>query len=175
MECARWGGTVADAAARKLEISLSRDASPFGYYWAQLALIAEGQLCSFLPVVAVTVVAVTVIVISAAHFVSAEISMPAVEVTTLSATWKISSIAVVWIVAVIYMAAKASVAMEPGAGSDKDAIHKPLRSVIPIWSTTVGSVVVVAVRTGRFRPNSDRYLGVSFRHRDEKQASNDGQ
>jgi hypothetical protein len=68
-------------------------------------------------------------------------------------------VAVMWIKAVIHVAVEAMWAMEPRAGSYKDASAKPLRPVVPVWGAAVWSVVEITVWTNRRHADIDGDLG----------------
>jgi hypothetical protein len=70
-----------------------------------------------------------------------------------------TNVAVMWIEAVINVAAEVVGAVEPRAGSDEHAAVKPLGTVVPIWGAAVGGEVVVAIRTSRLWSDIDRDLG----------------
>ena len=74
---------------------------------------------------------------SITHFVSAEM------IEGLIATLRMwTSVAVMWIEAVINVAAEVGVAVEPRAGSDEHAPVEPLGPVVPIWGAVVWGEVV---------------------------------
>jgi len=84
-----------------------------------------------------------------------------------------ANVAVMWIEAVINMAAEVVVAVEPRAGSDEHAAVKPLGTVVPIWGAVVWGEVVVAIRTSRLCSDIDGDLG-GCRARDDQQSTNQG-
>jgi hypothetical protein len=73
-----------------------------------------------------------------------------------------ADIAVTGIVAVINMTEEATVAMEPGAGTDEDAANKPVRPVIAIGGAVIRRVVKIPVRAIGRGPKiyADRDLGL---------------
>jgi hypothetical protein len=70
-------------------------------------------------------------------------------------------VAVVGIVAVIYVAVKTVRAVEPGPGSNKYTAREPVRSIVAIGGAVVGSVIKVPIRAyGRAaHPNPNGDLG----------------
>jgi hypothetical protein len=74
------------------------------------------------------------------HLVSVKVIESPVS---LSRKW--ATVAVMWIEAVIYVAAEAVWAVESGAGSDEDASGEPLGPVVPVWSAAIRDVVEVAI------------------------------
>jgi hypothetical protein len=77
-------------------------------------------------------------------------------------------VAVVWVVAVIYVAVEAVRAMEPWAGTDEDTTGEPVRAVVAIGGAVVGRIVVVAIRAdwGRAEVYTDGDLRGSGGERD---------
>jgi hypothetical protein len=69
-----------------------------------------------------------------------------------------SVVAVVGIVAVVDMAIKSVRAVEPGASPDEHPANKPIRTVVTVGRTLVGSIVEIAIGTNRCCPNADGYL-----------------
>jgi len=102
------------------------------------------------------------------HLVSAEVIEGLV-----STSRKWTTVAVMWIEAVIHVAVEVVGAMEPGAGSDKDTAAEPLRPVVPVWSAVVRGVVEVAIRANRRCSDIDGNLG-GCRARDAQQSGNQG-
>jgi hypothetical protein len=82
-----------------------------------------------------------------------------------------TSVAVMWIEAVINVAAEVVGAAKPTAGSDKHAIGEPLGTVVPIWGTVVWGEVVVAIRANRLWSDIDGDLG-GCRARHAQRSSN---
>ena len=64
---------------------------------------------------------------------------------------------------VIYVAPEVRRAMEPWTSTDKNTAGKPLRTIVPVGRTTVGSVVVVTIGTRRRDANIDADLGFCLR------------
>jgi hypothetical protein len=62
-----------------------------------------------------------------------------------------SSVPVVRVIAIVYVAVEAVRSMEPRPGADKHAIQKPVRSVVAIRRTIVRRVIEIAVRANRCR------------------------
>ena len=75
------------------------------------------------------------------------------------------SITVMRIKPVVDMSVKAVTAMKPRARSNKHPAHKPIRPVVAVWSTVIGSIVEVPVRT--HGSHSDVYadINLGLRHR----------
>ena len=73
----------------------------------------------------------------------------------ISTLWMWTSVAVMWVEAVINLAAEACGAVEPRAGTKEHAAVEPLGSVVPIWGAVVRSDVVVAIRANRLRSDID--------------------
>ena len=73
--------------------------------------------------------------------------------------WQRSVVPVPRVKAVIYVAIEAAVAVEPGAGSNKQPADKPVGPVVAIGRAVVGSVVEVAIRANRGDSNVDGDLG----------------
>src|ERR1700682_1316038 len=76
-----------------------------------------------------------------------------------STLWMWTSIAVIWIEAVINMAAELVGAVEPRAGSYEHATGEPLRPVVPIWGAAIWGDVVKAIRANRLGSDIDGDLG----------------
>jgi hypothetical protein len=74
--------------------------------------------------------------------------------------WIFPVIAVIGVVMVIDIAVEVFRAVKPRAGSDEDAIGKPLGAVITVGSTPVGGDIVVAVWTSGRYTDADAYLGL---------------
>ena len=76
-----------------------------------------------------------------------------------------SSVTVMRIKPVVDMSVKAVMTVKPRASSNKHSTHKPIRPVVAVRRTVIGSIVEVPVRThGR---HSDVYadLNLGLRHR----------
>jgi hypothetical protein len=71
---------------------------------------------------------------------------------------KWSVVAVARIVSVVNMAIKSVRAVEPGASTDEHPTGKPVRPVVTIGCTFIGSIVEIAIGTNRWCPNTDGYL-----------------
>src|SRR5882762_12030117 len=97
-----------------------------------------------------TAVTATSLAVSGTHLVSVKVIECLVTMCR-----KRTVIAVMWIKAVVHVADKVVVAMEQGAGSDKDTSVEPFRPVIPVGSATVGGVVEVTVGACRLRADAD--------------------
>src|SRR5258707_15511148 len=76
------------------------------------------------------------------------VSMEVIE-GLVSTSRKWTTVAVMWIEAVINVAVEVVGPVEPRAGSDEDAAGEPLGSVVPVWSAVVRGVVEVAIRANR--------------------------
>jgi hypothetical protein len=75
------------------------------------------------------------------------------------ATGKWSMVAIVRVVAVIYVPIETMRPVKPGPSTDKDAAVEPIRPIVPVRRAIVGSVVKVPVGTNRCNADSDGYLG----------------
>src|SRR5258708_6338228 len=82
-------------------------------------------------------------------------------------------VAVMWIVAVINVAAEVVGAVEPRAGSDEHAVVEPPGPVVPIWGAVVWRVVVVTIRAIRRSPDTDGDRS-ECRARDAQQSGDQG-
>jgi hypothetical protein len=80
-----------------------------------------------------------------------------------------TSVAVMWIEAVINLAVEVVGAVEPRAGSDEHAAVEPLGPVVPVWRAVVRGEVVVAIRASRLCSDVDGDLG-GCRARDAQQS-----
>ena len=98
----------------------------------------------------------TYVALSIARFVPLEV----IELTC-SALREWSSVTVARVITVVDVAVKAAMAVEPGAGSDKQSAHKPIGPVVAIGCAVIRSVVEVPVGTRGGFPNADadRNLG----------------
>jgi hypothetical protein len=140
-------------------------AAPHRFWFCHLTLFLA--MASAACVASTVCMAFTVsVAASITHLVSVEV----IE-GPLSALRMWTSVAVMWIEAVINVAAEVVGAAEPRAGSDEHAAVKPLGTVVPIWGAGVWGVVVVAIRaTGLC---SDIYGHLSgCRARDAQQSDN---
>jgi hypothetical protein len=93
---------------------------------------------------------------SITHFVSTEVIERSVSVFR---TW--TSVAVMWIEAVINVAVEVVRTVEPRTGSDEHTAIEPLWPVVSVRSTVIRREVVVAVRAYWFRANVDGDLSGS--------------
>ena len=74
---------------------------------------------------------------------------------------------------VIYVAPEVRRAMEPWTSTDKNTAGKPLWTIVPVGRTTIGSVVIVTIRTYRRDANIDADLGICLgRTRQQTQTNN---
>jgi hypothetical protein len=69
-----------------------------------------------------------------------------------------TSVAVMWIKAIINVAAELVGAVEPGTGSDEQATVEPLGSVVSIWGAVIWGEVVKAIRANWLWSDIDGYL-----------------
>lgn len=60
------------------------------------------------------------------------------------------------------MTAEAARATEPGTCADEDATGEPLGTVIAVWRTRIGCVVVVTVGTAGLRADVDAFIDVDL-------------
>jgi hypothetical protein len=102
------------------------------------------------------------------HLVSVEVIEGLVSAVRM---W--TSVAVMWIEAVINVAVEVVGAVEPRAGADEHATAEPLGPVVPVWGTVVWGVVVVAVRASWFCTDIDGDLS-RRRAWDAQQSGNQG-
>jgi hypothetical protein len=72
-------------------------------------------------------------------------------------------VAVSRIVAVVNVAEKAGVAVEPGAGPDEDAAIEPIGPIVAIGCAIVGRIVKVPIGAHGRDANADRHLGCRCR------------
>jgi hypothetical protein len=77
-----------------------------------------------------------------------------------TASRKRSGVAMVRIIAVVDVAVKAAMAVEPGASSNKDSAQKPVGAVVAVGGAIVRGIVEVAVRADRGNANVDGNLGL---------------
>jgi len=85
------------------------------------------------------------------------VAMEMVErLLALSRKWSV--VAVARIVSVVDMAIKSVRAVEPGASPDEQPTDKPIRPIVTIRRTLIGSIVEIAIGTNRWCPNADGYL-----------------
>jgi hypothetical protein len=81
-----------------------------------------------------------------------------------------SHVAVMRIVAIIYVAVKTMRAMKPGSSSNENSACEPVWTVIAIGSAGVRGIVKIAVWTYWLWPNLDRYLRLCFQTGAKKEA-----
>jgi hypothetical protein len=72
--------------------------------------------------------------------------------------WHRSMVALARIVALVDVAIKAMMPMEPGAGPDEYSSSEPIRTVVAIRGTVIRSIREVAVGAHRSHPDVDRHL-----------------
>ena len=82
----------------------------------------------------------------------------------LATAWHLALIAIVWIVAVIYLSMKIGAAMKPGAGADENVRTKPFWTVVACRSAVIRGGFKVAVRTIRGYPDANGDLSLRFGH-----------
>jgi hypothetical protein len=68
-------------------------------------------------------------------------------------------ITVTRIVAVVDVAVKAVGAVEPGACSDEQPAHKPIRPIVAVGRAVIGGIVEVPIGATGFNANTDGDLG----------------
>jgi hypothetical protein len=78
----------------------------------------------------------------------------------LSALGHRSGIAVMRVVAVVYVAIKAVRTVKPRAGTDEHPATVPIRPVISVGGAVIRSVVVISVGTSRLNADVDADLGL---------------
>src|ERR1700756_2689645 len=84
-----------------------------------------------------------------------------------------TTVAVMWVEAVINVAVEVVGAVKPRASSDEHAAVEPLGPVVPVWSALVWGVIVVAIWASRFWSDIDRDLR-RCRARNTEQSRNQG-
>jgi len=72
-------------------------------------------------------------------------------VESIATAWVLASIAMVAIVAIIYVTPEMPRPSVPRAGTEECAIRKPLGAIVAVGCTVVGRVVKVAIWTDRSR------------------------
>jgi len=77
----------------------------------------------------------------------------------LSTTRQRPNVSVMRVKAVIYMAEKAVVAMEPWSGSDKHPADIPVGAIVAVGGAVIRSIVEVTVRAHRRHTDADGNLG----------------
>jgi hypothetical protein len=82
--------------------------------------------------------------------------------TPFAARRHVASVTVMDVEVIIYMAMKFTRAVVPGTNADEPSIYEPFRTVVAVGSTTIRSIIIVAVRADGFRPNSDADLSLQF-------------
>lgn len=70
-----------------------------------------------------------------------------------------TGVAMARIVAVVDVAIKAARTVEPGSTSNENPTSEPIRPIVPVGRTIIGSIVVVSVRAYRWRSDLDGKLG----------------
>jgi hypothetical protein len=84
--------------------------------------------------------------------------------------WSVVSMAIVQVM--IDVSVEMFRPVEPGTRPDEHTAREPLRAIVAIWSTVVGRLLIVPIRTNRRRPNFDRNLrGRGMWHGEEEARS----
>jgi hypothetical protein len=96
----------------------------------------------------------TYVAASITHLVSVEVIEGLISTLRM---W--TGIAVMWIKAVINVAAEVVATVEPRPGSEEYTAVEPFGTVVPIWGAVVWCDVVVAVGANRLCSDIDRDLG----------------
>jgi hypothetical protein len=115
---------------------------------------------------------------SIAHFVSFEVSLIDTprRVGSFAAARHWTSVAVVWMEAIVYIAVEISGSMKPWANANEYTSSEPFRAVVARWGAVIRRHVVVAVGTNRCYADvdADAYLRIrSWRGRRETACGND--
>jgi hypothetical protein len=124
-----------------------------------MAALASLSWTLFLPMASAAVASASVtsaacVAASITHLVSAEV------IECLISTLRMwASVAVMWIEAVINVAAEIVGAVKPRASSDEHATVEPLGPVVSIWGAVVWGEVVKAIRASRLWSDIDGDLG----------------
>jgi len=111
--------------------------------------------------------------VAAAYVTAATTHLVSMEVIEglVSTSRKWTTVAVMWIEAVINVTAKVVGAVKPGAGSDEDSSAEPLGPVVPVWGAVVWGIVEVTIRANRRCSDIDGNLS-GCRARDAQQNDN---
>jgi hypothetical protein len=83
------------------------------------------------------------------------------------ARWCWPSVTMPRIVAIVHVAVEATRTVEPGTGSDEQATTEPIRAIVAVGRTAIGSIVVIAIGTSRFCSYVDTNLSRCSRTTDE--------
>lgn len=86
-----------------------------------------------------------------------------------SATRQAAVVATAHVIAVVDRAAESTRAVEPGAGSDEDAVREPLRSVVAIRRALIRRVTVISIRAHGRGADLDGNLGMRLGRVDRQQ------
>jgi hypothetical protein len=81
--------------------------------------------------------------------------------------WCRPRVTVARIVAIVHVTIEAVRTVEPGASPDKQPTIEPIRSIVSVRGTAVGSIVIIAIRTSGFRSYVDADLSRRSRTTDE--------
>lgn len=114
-------------------------------------------------------VAVTIMHLVAVELVSEVLVVSPVGM--FAAVWKGTVIAVVGIVAAIYVSVKMLSAVVPGAGSDEDATREPVWPIVTVGGAVVWSIGVIAVGADGRGADLNGDLSVGFGSADEKETT----
>lgn len=90
--------------------------------------------------------------------ISGLIAMKVVE-RPFSATRQRTSVAVMRIEAIVYVAIETARSVKPRAGSDKQPSHKPIGSVVSVGRTVIRGIVEVSIWAHRRPADADNNLG----------------
>lgn len=112
--------------------------------------------------------------VSIAHLVSMKIISPSsMEIMgrRFPAVGHGTSVAMIHVIAVVYVTVEASRAVEPRTGSNEDAAAKPLRTIVSVRGASIWSVIVVAIGTYRCNSDTDGNLGMARRRNAQEKPS----
>jgi hypothetical protein len=76
-----------------------------------------------------------------------------------------STVTVMRVIAVVDVAVEAMRAVKPGASSDKYPANKPIRPIVAVGSTVIGSIVEIPIGTDGRRPNVYANANLGWRQR----------
>jgi hypothetical protein len=97
------------------------------------------------------------------HFISMEVGHLIDAIfrgSPFAAGRQVTSVTVVNIEVIVYVTVEIGTAMIPRPDADEPSVDKPFRAVIAVGRTTIGCVVIIAVRTHRLRSDLDTDLSV---------------
>jgi len=107
-------------------------------------------------------------IVAIAHFIPSvafHALMTITFVESIATAWVLASIAMVAVVAIIYVSPEVPRPSVPWAGTEECAIRKPLRAIVAVGCAVVGWVIEVAVRASGRRTDLVGDLCVSRLHR----------